>query len=119
LERVDGILADLGLSSIQLDDPARGFSFAAPGPLDMRLDPSLPTSAEALLRRIQEEDLAELLRELGEVPRHRAAARAIRRALASAVPLTAESLRVALEPLYPGLRARAVSLRSFRHSGSP
>ncbi|HZE19336.1 MAG TPA: 16S rRNA (cytosine(1402)-N(4))-methyltransferase RsmH [Candidatus Angelobacter sp.] len=102
LERVDGILADLGLSSIQLDDPARGFSFAAPGPLDMRLDPSLPTSAEALLRRIQEEDLAELLRELGEVPRHRAAARAIRRALASAVPLTAESLRVALEPLYPG-----------------
>jgi len=110
LERVDGILADLGLSSIQLDDPARGFSFAAPGPLDMRLDPSLPTSAEALLRRIQEEDLAELLRELGEVPRPRAAARAIRRALASAVPLTAESLRVALEPLYPGpLRPRRLS----------
>ena len=102
LERVDGILADLGLSSIQLDDPERGFSFAAPGSLDMRLDPSLPTSAEALLRRIDEEDLAELLRELGEVPRHRAAARAIRRALASATPLTAESLRVALEPLYRG-----------------
>src|SRR5258705_10268305 len=98
---VHGILADLGLSSLQLDDPARGFSFSAPGPLDMRPDPSLPTSAEALLRRIQEEDLAELLRELGEVPRHRAAARAIRRALASPVPLPAESLRVAPEPLCP------------------
>src|SRR5258708_3060022 len=52
VEQVDGILADLGLSSIQLDDPARGFSFSAPGALDMRLDPSLPVSADALLRRI-------------------------------------------------------------------
>jgi 16S rRNA (cytosine1402-N4)-methyltransferase len=102
LERVDGILADLGLSSIQLDDPARGFSFAAPGPLDMRLDPSLPMSAEALLRRLGDEDLTRILSELGEVPRARAAVRAIRRALAGSTPLTAGSLRLALEPLYRG-----------------
>ena len=102
VEQVDGILADLGLSSIQLDDPARGFSFSAPGALDMRLDPSRPVSADALLRRMDDEELSLLLRELGEVPRSRAAVRAIRRAQVSAAPLTAEALRLALEPLYPG-----------------
>ena len=102
VERVDGILADLGLSSIQLDDPARGFSFSAPGPLDMRLDPSLPTSAETLLRGLDDEDLARLLRDLGEVPRPRAVVRAIRRALNHEAPLTADALRLALEPLFRG-----------------
>jgi 16S rRNA (cytosine1402-N4)-methyltransferase len=102
VDRVDGILADLGLSSIQLDDPERGFSFSAPGPLDMRLDPSLPLTAEALLRRLDDEDLARLLRDLGEVPRPRAAVRAIRRALAASTPLTADALRQALEPLMRG-----------------
>ncbi len=100
--RVDGILADLGLSSVQLDDPERGFSFSAPGPLDMRLDPSLPLTAEDLLRRADDEELARILRELGEVPRPRAAVRAIRRALTAGGPLTAAALRSALDPLYPG-----------------
>ena len=99
---VDGILADLGISSMQLDDPARGLSYTASGPLDMRLDPSLPTTADALLRAIDDDELFRLLRELGEVPRPRAALRAIRRALAAETPLTAETLRKALEPLYPG-----------------
>src|SRR6267378_4977153 len=102
IDRVDGILADLGLSSVQLDDPERGFSFSAPGPLDMRLDPSLPMTAETLLRRVDDEDLVRILRELGEVPRPRAVVRAIRRALADAPTLTAESLRKALDPLFPG-----------------
>ena len=102
IDRVDGILADLGLSSVQLDDPRRGFSFSAPGPLDMRLDPSLPMTAETLLRRVDDEDLARILRELGEVPRPRAAVRAIRRALQASPTLTAESLRKALDPLFPG-----------------
>ena len=99
---VDGILADLGISSIQLDDPTRGLSHGAPGPLDMRLDPSLPRTADALLRAIDDDELLRLLQELGEVPRPRAAVRAIRRALAAEVALTAETLRKALEPLYPG-----------------
>jgi len=102
VEQVDGILADLGLSSIQLDDPSRGFSFGATGSLDMRLDPSLPRSAEALLRSLGDEDLARLLRELGEVPRPRAVVRAIRRALEASAPLTAQSLAQALEPLFRG-----------------
>ncbi len=101
IDRVDGILADLGLSSAQLDDPGRGLSFSAAGPLDMRLDPSLPMTAEALLRGVDDDELTRILRELGEVPRARAAVRAIRRALSSGT-LTAESLRAALDPLYRG-----------------
>jgi len=100
--QVDGILADLGISSLQLDDPRRGLSHAASGPLDMRLDPSLPWSADALLRASDDDELTRVLAELGEVPRPRAALRAIRRALAVENPLTAETLRKALEPLYPG-----------------
>jgi 16S rRNA (cytosine1402-N4)-methyltransferase len=102
IDRVDGILADLGLSSVQLDDPDRGFSFSAPGPLDMRLDPSLPMTAETLLRRMDDEDLTRVLQEWGEVPRTRSVVRAIRRALTANPTLTAESLRKALDPLFPG-----------------
>jgi 16S rRNA (cytosine1402-N4)-methyltransferase len=102
IRQVDGILADLGISSTQLDDPERGLSFSASGPLDMRLDPSLPMTAEDLLRSVEDEDLARLLGELGEVPRARAAVRAIRRALAAGTPLTTERLRSELAPLYPG-----------------
>lgn len=64
---VDGILLDLGVSSMQLDDPARGFSFRADGPLDMRMDPTGdgPTAAD-LLARLSRDELARILREYGE-----------------------------------------------------
>jgi 16S rRNA (cytosine1402-N4)-methyltransferase len=100
--RVDGILADLGLSSDQLDDPARGLAFAAEGPLDMRLDPSRPDTADQLLRRLSETELVRVLSEYGELPRAKTAARAIRRAAERERPLTTSSLRAALAPLYPG-----------------
>jgi 16S rRNA (cytosine1402-N4)-methyltransferase len=99
---VDGILADLGISSDQLDDPARGLSFAADGPLDMRLDPTRPETADAFLRGADDRTLERVLWEYGELPRARAAARVIRRALAEHDPITTDSLRRALEPLYPG-----------------
>jgi len=102
IDRVDGILADLGISSDQLDDPARGLAHAATGPLDMRLDPSLPLSADALLRTTDDQGLSRLLEEYGELPRARAAVRAIRRALAEHAPITTSDLRLALEPIYPG-----------------
>jgi 16S rRNA (cytosine1402-N4)-methyltransferase len=64
--RVDGILLDLGVSSPQLDDPQRGFSFRADGPLDMRMDRSCGESAETWLRNASETQIRECLWEYGE-----------------------------------------------------
>jgi 16S rRNA (cytosine1402-N4)-methyltransferase len=77
---VDGALADLGVSSPQLDDPERGFSFSRPGPLDMRMGEEGETLAD-LLRRIDERELVRILREYGEEPFARPIARAVKRAL--------------------------------------
>lgn len=63
---VDGVLADVGVCSDQLDDPQRGLSFTQPGPLDMRLDPATGEPASALLRRLSERDLADLFWRYGE-----------------------------------------------------
>lgn len=63
---VHGILLDLGLSSFQVDDPERGFSFAHPGPLDMRMDTSLQTTAAHLVNTLKEKELADLIRRYGE-----------------------------------------------------
>ena len=64
--RADALVADLGVSSPQLDDPARGFAFRLDGPLDMRMDPTRGQTAAALLAKIAEGDLAEALRDLGD-----------------------------------------------------
>jgi len=66
LPAVDGVLADLGVCSDQLDRPERGFSFQQPGPLDMRMDPEQAEPASALLRRLNERDLADLFWQYGE-----------------------------------------------------
>ncbi len=73
---VSGVLADLGVSSMQLDDPARGFSFRFEGPLDMRMGPDSATAAE-LVNTLEEEELARILRDYGEEPKARRIARAI------------------------------------------
>jgi 16S rRNA (cytosine1402-N4)-methyltransferase len=78
---VDGIVADLGVSSFQLGEAARGFSFQADGPLDMRMGGTGETAAE-LLARLDEAELARLLRELGDEPEAGRVARAIVRRLA-------------------------------------
>jgi 16S rRNA (cytosine1402-N4)-methyltransferase len=65
---VDALLADLGMSSMQVDDPGRGFSYRRDGPLDMRMDPSRGRSAADLLATISEVDLCRALRELGDEP---------------------------------------------------
>jgi 16S rRNA (cytosine1402-N4)-methyltransferase len=64
--QVDAVFADLGFCSDQLDDPQRGLSFSRPGPLDMRLDPASGEPASALLRRLSERDLADVIYEYGE-----------------------------------------------------
>ena len=63
---VDGVLLDLGISSPQIDDPARGFSLRGDGPLDMRMDPSRGESAAAFLARAGARELTEVLRDYGE-----------------------------------------------------
>ena len=66
IEKVDAVLADVGVASTQIDDPERGFSYRRPGPLDMRMDPTRGQPASSILARISQRDLAEALRELGD-----------------------------------------------------
>ena len=77
IDRADGVLFDLGFSSLQLDDAARGFSFAAEGPIDMRLDQASGRSARQLISHSSERQLASLLFEFGEEKRARPIARSI------------------------------------------
>ena len=74
---VEGILADLGVSSLQFDTPARGFSFQADGPLDMRMDPQAELTAEQVVNHFDERKLADVIYEFGEERRSRRIARAI------------------------------------------
>jgi 16S rRNA (cytosine1402-N4)-methyltransferase len=83
-DRVDGVLLDLGMSSMQLDDPQRGFSFQQDGPLDMRFDPSAPETATDLVNNLQAGELADLLIRFGEEPR----ARRVAQAIVAARPIT-------------------------------
>jgi 16S rRNA (cytosine1402-N4)-methyltransferase len=77
---IDGLLADLGVSSLQLEDASRGFSFQAEGPLDMRMNPTVGETAEQVVNRIDEKQLADVIYEFGEERRSRRIARAIVRA---------------------------------------
>jgi 16S rRNA (cytosine1402-N4)-methyltransferase len=79
-ERPDGVLLDLGVSSLQLDTPERGFSFRADGPLDMRMDRSAGLTAADLVNRLPERELADLIYRYGEERASRRIARAIVRA---------------------------------------
>jgi 16S rRNA (cytosine1402-N4)-methyltransferase len=72
-----GILADLGVSSLQLNDAQRGFSFTHDGPLDMRMDSSASTTASQLIDELSEEELSNIIRDYGEERYHRAIARAL------------------------------------------
>jgi 16S rRNA (cytosine1402-N4)-methyltransferase len=80
IERVDMLLADLGMSSMQVDDPERGFSYRRDGPLDMRMDRSRGRSATQLLQSLPEGELAKALAELADEPQASAIASAIVRA---------------------------------------
>jgi 16S rRNA (cytosine1402-N4)-methyltransferase len=78
--RVDGLVADLGTSSPQLDDSARGFSFSSEGPLDMRMDRSRGETARELLARLSEREIADVVYQYGEEKKSRRVARSIVRA---------------------------------------
>ena len=98
----DGLLADLGMSSLQLSDSGRGFSFQADAPLDMRMDPTSGMTAEQVVNQLDEERLADLIYEFGEERRSRRIARAIVRSrpIRSTRQL-AEIVSVAGRPMKP------------------
>lgn len=90
-DQVDGVVLDIGVSSMQLDDAARGFSFLRDGPLDMRMSQEGPSAAD-VVNHADEEDLANILYEFGEERRSRAIARAIVKARAEAPITTTKEL---------------------------
>lgn len=75
---VDGVLADLGVSSHQLDTPRRGFSFRRAGPVDMRMNPNEGLTADAWIAQVDEEELVWVLRSYGDVPRAHRVARVLK-----------------------------------------
>jgi len=118
---LDFVLADLGVSSVQLDNPARGFTYKDDGPLDLRLNPSQGRPAAALLRTLTQADLADLLVENADEPYADAISRAlhgqpvdttvqladrVRRALTGAVPAAnrSQETRKALQRTFQALR---------------
>jgi 16S rRNA (cytosine1402-N4)-methyltransferase len=111
-DRVDGILADLGVSSLQFSDAARGFSFQAEGPLDMRMNPMSEPTAEQVVNQFDERELADLIYEFGEERRSRRIARAIVRSrpirttaqLATVVSAAARPMNQAERKIHPATR---------------
>jgi len=110
--KVDGILADLGVSSLQLGDAARGFSFQADGPLDMRMDPRSERSAEQVVNHLDERELADVIYEFGEERRSRRIARAIVRSrpigttaqLAAVISAAARPMNSEARRIHPATR---------------
>ena len=101
ISRVDGILFDLGVSSPQLDQPARGFSFQCEGPLDMRMDQSTGTTAADIVNKAKESDLADMIFRFGEERYSRRIARAIVRARAGHPLATTHELVSVIESAVP------------------
>ncbi|MDI1444393.1 16S rRNA (cytosine(1402)-N(4))-methyltransferase RsmH [Polyangium sp. 6x1] len=93
---VDGLVADVGVSSMQIDDATRGMSFRAEGPLDMRMDPSTGETALELIERLDDDELANVIYHYGEERRSRRVARCIKQALANGELKTTLDLRRAV-----------------------
>ncbi len=109
---LDGLLADLGISSMQLQDAGRGFSFQAEGPLDMRMDPQAELTAEQVVNHMSERELADVIYEFGEERRSRRIARAIVRArpirttahLAQVISVAARPMNSSERRIHPATR---------------
>ena len=113
--RIDGVLLDLGVSSPQFDNAARGFSFANDGPLDMRMDPSSGESAAAWLARAKEGEIADVLYLFGEERNSRRIARRIVETRGES-PIATTAQLAALIAAVPGPRSHKIhpATRSFQ-----
>ena len=114
VSRVDGLLADLGVSSHQLDTASRGFSFREDGPLDMRMDTRSAFSARNLVNEAPEEELADILWQYGEERASRAIARAIVKARAQAPITTTGQLARVVESVLPRKGRQHPGTRTFQ-----
>lgn len=112
IEQIDGVMADLGVSSPQLDQAERGFSFMQDGPLDMRMDNSQGQTAADWLQVIKEEDLANILFQYGEERYSRRIAKAIK--LAGAMETTAQLAQVIKEAHPKWEKHKHPATRSFQ-----
>jgi 16S rRNA (cytosine1402-N4)-methyltransferase len=99
LSEANGILVDLGVSSMQLDQPMRGFSFMHEGPLDMRMNPQEELTAAEIVNKWSEQELGRIFRDYGEEKQWRFAARAIVEARHSHPFVTTHDLKVVLTPV--------------------
>jgi 16S rRNA (cytosine1402-N4)-methyltransferase len=102
IPRVNGVLFDLGVSSPQLDEPSRGFSFRSEGPLDMRMDQSSGRTAADIVNEFDEADLADMIYRLGEERYSRRIARAIVSARRHQPLTTTRQLSSVIESAVPG-----------------
>lgn len=109
-EGVQGVLADLGLSSMQIDDPARGFSYKVDGPLDMRMNPAKGPSARDLIKKTKAEKLEKWLHENADEPR----AAVLAQALAGRDFATTTALRTAVAKLVPEVVLKDTLPRVFQ-----
>jgi 16S rRNA (cytosine1402-N4)-methyltransferase len=123
IDAVDGVLADLGFASNQVDDPARGLTFKDDGPLDMRLDPGATVTAERLVNTLGEAELADLIYEFGEERLSRRIARKIVEQRQREPITTTSGLAELVRRAYPrprnkGPRNKGPRSKAPRHAGS-
>jgi len=111
---VDGILADLGISSAHIDNPERGFSFRHDAPLDMRMNPAIPQTAAELLDQVAETELITILRDYGEVDQPGRIARKITQEREIRPFGTTRQLADCLRPLAPAGRENKLMAQVFQ-----
>ena len=114
LQQVDGLLADIGISSPQVDQAERGFSFLSEGPLDMRMNPAAPRSAADIVNTASEEELADILWQYGEERASRTIARRIVQQRAKAPITTTLQLAELICTVLPRKGKQHPATRSFQ-----
>jgi 16S rRNA (cytosine1402-N4)-methyltransferase len=114
LTHVDMVLADLGVSSMQFDNPDRGFSYKGVGPLDMRMNPQRGESAAQRIARSSEEDLARLLQENADEPHAELVARLLKEQPVATTHALERLLRTGLSDALPGLPKADVKMSTRR-----
>jgi 16S rRNA (cytosine1402-N4)-methyltransferase len=114
VRQVDGVVLDLGVSSLQIDAAERGFSYRASGPLDMRMDPGGGPSAAELLAAASADEIARMLRDYGEEPQARRIARAIVERRQKAPLLTTADLADVVQRTVSGRKPVSTLARVFQ-----